>query len=156
MIGDRPWGLGIFFKQFWYYTGSNFLSMLKEPPPDTRHGARNVREILEFWFRHSVVLLVTPHHLSLPSNVLYSVVFFSTSLMSVFSAHVYNVDFFLGYSLVLCYCLGIRNFVRWTSKGEPRCFQRNSNRPCMFYSKAWSHLEVLSERIITLSIRTTS
>ena len=49
MIADRPWG-------FWHFQNISdnqhvlILSMLKEPPPDTRHGARNVTEILEFCF----------------------------------------------------------------------------------------------------------
>ena len=110
--------------------------MLKEPPPDTRHGARNVSKILEFCFLHSFVYLVTPYHLSLHSNFLI-LSYFSTSLVSVFSAHVYADVDFLGYSLVLCYFLEreerlwkkgtmrdhIRNFVRWTSRGERSCSQ---------------------------------
>ena len=67
--------------------------MLKEHLPETRHCARNLTEILEFCFLHSFVCLAAPYHLSLPSNFLI-LSYFSTSLVSVFSAHVYaDVDF---------------------------------------------------------------
>ena len=135
MIADRPWWFRHFSKHFSdsRYVFINF-SMLKEPPPDSRHGARNVSGILEFVL-HSVVCPATPY--DLPSNFFFC--YFLGSEERLWKASM---------------CVNIDDFVRWTSRG--RCSQSKLKLLVPFILRPEKPLRCPFECISTWNIWTTS